>query len=92
MKSGTAEAVRLVLGGVVNVILLLMIPRLGVWSSDEREFHLAVVVSALAISCLVTVIPVIRKGKSWQQVAGCVLFILPCLSLWFPLEFFLKNR
>jgi len=38
---------RLIVGGAVNVILLLMVPRLGVWSSDEREFRLALLASCL---------------------------------------------
>jgi hypothetical protein len=80
------------LGSIVNLALMLMLPRLGVWSNDQREFRLALVVSALAVSGLVTVIPVVQHGKPWQRVVGLGLLILPSLSLWFPLEFILKNK
>jgi len=92
MRHESADLVRMALGGVVNVALLQMVPRLGVWSSDEREFRLALVVSVLAVSGLVTVIPIFRCGKPWQRVVGFVLLILPFPSLWFPLHFILKNK
>ena len=92
MKHESADLVRMVMGSVVNVALLLMIPCLGVWSSDEREFRLALVVSVLAVTGIIAVIPVIRRGKPWQWVVGFGLLILPFLSLWFPLHSILKNR
>ena len=92
MKHESADLVRMVLGGGVNLALLLMVSRLGVWSSDEREFRLTLIVSALAVSGLVIVVPVLRQGKPWQRLVCFCLLILPFLSLWFPLQFILKNK
>ncbi len=83
---------RLVVGAVVNIFLLLMIPRLGVWSSDEREFGLALVAGGSGVVAIVSLLPVIKSGRNWQRVIGFILLVLPCLSFWFTFEFILKHK
>jgi hypothetical protein len=84
--------VRLLVGFATNIVLLLMVPRLGVWSSDEREFRLALLASAVGTVGVVSLFPILRHGEGWQQVMGLLLLILPCLSFWFAIEFVLKNN
>ena len=82
-------AVRLVVGSAINIILLLMIPRLGVWRSDEREFRLALLASAVGTVGVVSLFPVLARGKGWQRVIGSLLLVLPCFSYWFVFDFVL---
>jgi len=86
------SSARLVTGSVINVILMLMAPRLAVWSSDEREFRLALTVSVIGVVGVVSLFPVLIQGKGWQRVLGFLLLILPCLSFWFVFDFALKNK
>ena len=54
---------RLIAGLVINFILILITPRLAVWSSDEREFRLAFTVSTIGAIGVVTVFRVIKTAK-----------------------------
>jgi hypothetical protein len=90
-SSGTCWK-RLIVGCSVNAVLLLMVPRLGVWSSDEREFRLALLASALGTVGVLALLPVLFRGNGWQRVFGIVLLFLPSLSFWFVFDFVLKNK
>jgi hypothetical protein len=83
---------RLALGAVVNLLLLLMVPRLGVWSSDEREVRLALLAVALGTLGIVALFPIIKSGQNWQRMIGLILLVLPCLSFWFAFEFVWRNK
>ena len=91
-KTSYNLSVRLVVGSAINVILLLMVPRLGVWSSDEREFRLALLASAVGTVGVVSLFPVLARGKGWQRVIGSLLLVLPCLCFWFVFDFVLQNK
>jgi len=83
---------RLVVGAVLNVVLLLMLPRLAMWRSLEQEFWTAFIagsVGILAIGCLV---PILWRGKTWQPVAAIVLMVGPVLSFYFPIDFLLQYK
>ena len=93
MKNTTYSlSARLVIGSAMNVILLLMVPRLGMWSSDEREFRLAFLASAVGAVGVVSLLPVLWRGKGSQPVIGVLLLVLPCLSFWFAFDFVLRNK
>jgi len=84
--------VRLVIGVTINIILLLMSPRLAVWSSDEREFRLALLASTIGAIGVISLLPVLWRGQGWQPVVGLLLLVLPCLSFWFAFDLVLKNK
>lgn len=83
---------RLLTGAALNVVLLLMIPRVAVWSSVEREFWLALTASALGAIAIVCVLPVLWRGKDPQRVFAVMLLLLPFLTFWLVADFVLSYR
>jgi len=79
--------IRLIAGAILNMLLLLMIPRIAVWSSVEREFRLALTASSIGAVAIVCLIPVVWRAKGRQQVFALVLMVFPCLSIWVALDF-----
>lgn len=85
-------SVRLFAGGALNVALLLMSPRLGVWSSVEREFRLALVASSIGAGGIVCLAPILWRGKPWQRVVALLLLASPCLTFGLVFDFVQKYR
>ena len=88
----TSVLLRLSFGFAVNAILLLMLPRLGVWSSDEREFRLAFPASVIGAAGAVALLPVLLRGSGWQRVFGVLLLIVPSLSFWLVFDLLVRYR
>ena len=61
-------ATRLVIGTILDMALALMLPRLEMWSSYERECWLAFVYAALGAVVMVCVVPVLGRGTDLQRV------------------------
>lgn len=81
MKDARRECfIRLVVGAALNLALLLMIPRGGLWSSIEREFQMAFTAFSLAAAAIVCVLPVLWRAKDPQRVLALMLLVLPCLT------------
>ena len=83
---------RLVAGAALNVGLLLMIPRVAMWSSVEREFRLALTASALGVVAIVCVLPVLWRAKDPQRVFALMLLVLPLLTFWLVWDFIVKYK
>ena len=84
--------VRLIAGAGLNVVLLLMLPRLAMWSSIEREFRIALTASSLGAIAIVCVAPVLWRAKDPQRVFALMLLVLPCLTMWLVVDFILKYK
>ena len=54
---------RLVVGTALDVVLLLMLPRLAVWRGDERDCALSMAYAAMGAAAMVFVFPVVRRGS-----------------------------
>lgn len=83
---------RLLAGAALNVVLLLIIPRVAVWSSVEREFRLALTASALGVVAIVCLLPVLWRAKDLQRVFAVMLLLLPVLTFWLVADFVLRYR
>lgn len=75
-------AVRLVIGAALDVLLLLMLPRLAMWSSEERAVGMAMVYAVAGAAAIVCVAPVLRRGTDVQRVGSVVVMVLSALAFW----------
>jgi hypothetical protein len=83
---------RLIAGGVLNLILLLMVPRLAMWSSIDREFRMALIAASVGVLAIVWLVPVLWRGKTWQPVTAIMLMVCPAISLYLPVDFLFHYR
>jgi len=81
-KSKTEGWVRLALGTILNACLWPLWRGLSMWSSHDREYHLALISGAIAAAALVTVVPLFWRGQPWQAPIAFVLLWLPALALY----------
>ena len=85
-------AVRLITGLVFNMVLLSMIGPMARWHSIEHEFGMAIVCAAIGTVALVSVAPVLWRGRDIQKVAAIVLMVLPFLSFLPAVDVYLHYR
>jgi hypothetical protein len=80
------------LGASLNLALLLFLPNIAIWSTVQREFWIAFGPSALGVSAIVCVLPIMWYGKTWQPVVALSLMVLPTLSLFLAVDFLLHYK
>jgi hypothetical protein len=83
---------RLAVGSALNVVLLLMLPRLAMSGGDARDFRMALACAVVGAVAMVCVVPVIRRGTDLQRVAAIVVLILSALAFWPAADFYLRMR
>jgi hypothetical protein len=79
---------RLAVGTALDVVLLLMLPRLAVWRGDERDCALSMAYAPMGAAAMVSVFPVVRRGTDLQRVGAVVVLILSALAFWPALDFY----
>ena len=89
--SGLCSA-RLLVGAAMDVVLLLMLPRLAMWSSYERECGFALVYAALGTAAITCAVPVFWQGSQSQRVGAVVVLMLSCLAFWPAVEFWVRLK
>jgi len=80
-KSKTEGWTRLAIGAALNACLWPVWRGVSLWSSDDREYRLALIAGGLAAATLVSVIPIFWRGQAWQAAVGFVLLWLPAFVL-----------
>ena len=85
-------SIRLAVGSGLDVILLLMLPRLAMSGGDARDFRTALVYAAIGAAAMVCVVPVIRRGSDLQRVGAVVVLILSALAFWPALDLYLRIK
>ena len=83
---------RLVVGTALDVVLLLMLPRLAVWRGDERDCALSMAYAAMGAAAMVFVFPVVRRGSDLQRVGAVVVLILSALAFWPALDLYQRIK
>ena len=76
----------------LDVVLLLMLPRLAVWSGDDRDCRMVMAYAALGATAMVCVVPVVRRGTDLQRVGAVVVLVLSGLAFWPALDFYLRMK
>jgi hypothetical protein len=76
------SSVRLAIGAALDVLLLLMLPCLAMWSSEERAVGMAMVYAAAGAAAIVCVAPVLRWGTDMQRVGSVIAIALSALTFW----------
>ena len=85
------STVRLAIGAALDVLLLLMLPRLAMWSSEERAVAMAMVYAVMGAAAIVCVAPVLRRGTDVQRVGSVVVIILSALAFWPAVDYWLHT-
>ena len=83
---------RLAAGAGLDVILLLMLPRLAMWSSDDRACRMALEYAAMGAAAMVSVAPVARRGTDLQRVGAVVVLVLSALAFWPAVDYWLRMK
>ena len=76
----------------MDVFLLLMLPRLAMWSSDDRACWMALAYVATGAAAMISVVPVARRGSDLQRVGAVVVLILSALAFWPAVDYWLHVR
>lgn len=82
--------VRLAIGAALDVLLLLMLPRLAMWSSEERAVGMAMVYAVPGAVAIICVAPVLRRGTDVQRVGSVVVMVLSALAFWPAVDYWLR--
>lgn len=83
---------RLAVGAALNIVLLLMLPRLAMWSSLEQEFWTVFTPGSVGALALGSLAPTLWRGKTWQPVAALLLMVGPVLSLYPAVDVILRYK
>ncbi|MCX6929799.1 MAG: hypothetical protein NT154_42280 [Verrucomicrobia bacterium] len=86
------SSIRLAVGAGLDVILLLMLPRPAMWSSDDGACRMALVYAAMGAAAVVFVVPVIRRGTDLQRVGAVVVLVLSALAFWPAVDYWLRTN
>ena len=87
-----ACSVRLAIAAGLDVVLLLMLPRLAMSGGDVRDLRMALACAAVGAVAMVCVVPVIRRGTDLQRVAAIAVLILSALAFWPAADFYLRMK
>ena len=87
-----ACSVRLAIAAGLDVVLLLMLPRLAMSGGDVRDFRMALAYAVMGAAAMVCVVPVIRRGTGLQRVAAIVVLILSALAFGPAADFYLRMK
>lgn len=93
MKAYSAKrfsTVRLAIGAALDVLLLLMLPRLAMWSSEERAAGMAMVYAVAGAAAIVCVAPVLRRGTEVQRVGAVIVMVVSALAFWPAVDYWLR--
>jgi hypothetical protein len=82
--------VRLAIGAALDVLLLLMLPRLAMWSSEERAVGMAMIYAGIGGAAIVCVAPVLRRGTDVQRVGTVIVIVLSALAFWPAVGYWLE--
>lgn len=83
-------SIRLAVGAALDLLLLVMLPRLAMWSSEERAVGVAMVYGAVGTAAIVCVTPVLRRGTDVHRVGGVVVMVLSALAFWPAVDYWLR--
>lgn len=94
MASAQAQSrrcsIRLAIGAALDVLLLLMLPRLAMWSSEGRAVGMAMMYAAVGAAAIVCVAPVFRRGTDVQRVGSVIVIVLSALAFWPAADYWLR--
>ena len=76
----------------MDVVLLLMLPRLAMSGGDARDFRMALVYAAVGAVAMISVVPVARRGTDLQRVAAVVVLVLSALAFWPAVDYWLRMK
>ncbi|MCX6916120.1 MAG: hypothetical protein NT167_24265 [Verrucomicrobia bacterium] len=85
-------SIRLAVGAGLDAVLLLMLPRLAMWSSDDRACRMALAYAAMGAAAMISVAPVARRGTDLQRVAAVVVLVLSALAFWPAVDYWLRMK
>ena len=83
-------SIRVAVGAALDLLLLLMLPRLAMWSSEERAVGLAMMYGVVGAAAIVCVAPVLRRGTDVQRVGSVVVMVLSVLAFWPAVDYWLR--
>jgi hypothetical protein len=83
--------IRLAIGAALDALLLVMLPRLAMWSSEERAVGMAMVYAAVGAAGIVCVAPVLRRGTDVQRVGSVIVIVLSALAFWPAIDYWLHT-
>ena len=83
-------SIRLGVGVALDVVLLLMLPRLAMSGGDVRDFRMALAYAAMGAAAMISVVPVGRRGTDLQRVGAVVVLVLSALAFWPAVEFWVR--
>lgn len=83
-------SIRLAVGAVLELLLMVMLPRLAMWSSEERAVGLAIIYAVVGATAIVCVTPVLRRGTDVQRVGSVVVMVLSALAFWPAVDYWLR--
>ena len=84
------STIRLAIGAALDVLLLVMLPRLAMWSSEERAVGMAMVYAVAGAAAIGCVAPVLRRGTDVQWVGSLVVMVLSALAFWPAVDYWLR--
>ncbi len=77
-----AISIRLAIGAALDVFLLLMLPSMARWSSEEREVGAALIYAGIGAAAMLCVGPVLRRGTDIQRVAAVIVLVISVFAFW----------
>lgn len=84
-------SVHLVVGAALDVLLLLMLPRLAMWGSEEWAVGVAIVYAVAGAAAIVCVAPVSGWGTDVQRVGSMIMMILSALAFWPAVDYWMHT-
>ena len=84
--------IRLATGVALDFLLLLMLPRLAMWSSEERAVGMAIVYAVGGAAAIVCLVPVLRRGTDVQRVGSVIVLALSAMAFWPAVDYWLGMR
>jgi hypothetical protein len=85
-------SIQLGVGVALDVVLLLMLPRLAMSGGDVRDFRMALAYAAMGAAAMVCVVPVARRGTDLQRVGAVVVLILSSMAFWPAVDYWLRMK
>jgi hypothetical protein len=76
----------------LDVVLLLMLPRLAMSGGDVRDFRMALAYAAMGAAAMISVVPVGRRGTDLQRVGAVVVLVLSALAFWPAVDYWLRMK